>query len=142
MGDSTIAPYNPCETGESLILSDAMEHKPRDHRTRRTWIAAAAGLLMLALTVGVVSAQGPTPPMPTMPMPEQQSEGGVTHEQMHQMMDAMHGEGMSDRMHETMGEDAERMMDQCIAMMNMMTMMNSGGESDFIPDMMRRMLGR
>ena len=44
----------------------------------------------------------------------------MTHEQMHQMMDAMHGAGTSDRMHEAMGEDAEMVMDQCVGMMNMM----------------------
>lgn len=44
--------------------------------------------------------------------------------QMHQMMDAMHGAGASQRMHEAMGAAAEQQMDQCAAMMNMMT---SGG---------------
>jgi hypothetical protein len=49
--------------------------------------------------------------------------GTMTHEQMHQMMDAMHGEGTSDRMHDAMGADVDRIMDQCVAMMNMMQMM-------------------
>ena len=47
----------------------------------------------------------------------------MTHEGMHQMMDAMYGEGTSQRMHESMGAEGERMMDQCVAMMNMMQMM-------------------
>ena len=94
---------------------------------------------MLALTVRLVSAQGPMPPM--MPA-EPQSQGAATHEQMHQMMDAMHGEGASERMHEAMGEDGERMMDQCVAMMNMMDMMRSMGGDDAMADMMRRMMGR
>ena len=90
---------------------------------------------MFALMVGLVSAQGPMPPiMPVGP----QSEAAMSHEQMHQMMDAMHGEGASERMHQAMGEDGERMMDQCVAMMNMMNM--SGDEA--MPDMMRRMMGR
>ena len=57
---------------------------------------------------------------------------------MHQMMDARHGEGASERMHEAMGEDTERMMDQCVAMMNMM----SSGGNESMSDMMRRMMGR
>jgi hypothetical protein len=44
--------------------------------------------------------------------------GTMTHEQMHQMMDIMHGEDTSQRMHDAMGEDAERLMEQCVAMMN------------------------
>ena len=48
-----------------------------------------------------------------------------THEQMHQMMDAVHGPGTSQRMHEAMGPDAEKMMDQCAAMMDMMSGMSA-----------------
>ena len=92
------------------------------------------GLFMLALTAGLVSAQGPPPMMPE----GTQSEAATTHEQMHQMMDAMHGEGASERMHQAMGEDGERIMDQCVAMMNMMNMIGD----DAMPDMMRRMMGR
>lgn len=109
------------------------------HLNKRAWAAGAVSLVMLAQTVGLVFAQGPMPPMPT----EQQSEAATTHEQMHQMMDAMHGEGASERMHQAMGEDGERMMDQCVAMMNMMNMMNMlNMMGDDVPDMMRRMMGR
>jgi len=72
--------------------------------------------------------------MPIMPA-EHDPDAATTHQQMHQMMDAMHGEGASERMHQAMGEDGERMMDQCMAMMNMMG-------DDAMPDMMRRMMSR
>jgi len=93
------------------------------HLSKRACAIGAVSLVMLAaLTAGLVSAQGPMPLMPMLPA-EQQSEAATTHEQMHQMMDAMHGEGASERMHQAMGEDGERMMDQCVAMMNMMSPM-------------------
>jgi hypothetical protein len=105
---------------------------------QRAWVVGAIALVVFAFTAGWASAQGtmPSMPMPSMPT-EQQTEGAMTHEQMHQMMDAMHGEGASERMHEAMGEDAERMMDQCVAMMTMST-----GGNESMPDMMRRMMGR
>jgi len=90
------------------------------------------GLALLALTAGPLSAQAPaeTPTAPSRPM----SGPAVSHEQMDQMMGAMHGEGASRRMHEAMGEgDAERgeqLMQQCVNMMGMMQgtsgMMGSG----------------
>ncbi|MBI2918884.1 MAG: hypothetical protein HYY01_12955 [Chloroflexi bacterium] len=54
-----------------------------------------------------------------------------THQQMHQMMDAVHGEGTSQQMHDAMGPDAETLMDQCVTMMGMMNSMQSkmGGMS-------------
>lgn len=66
----------------------------------------------------------------------------ITHEEMHQMMDAVHGEGTSQRMHEAMGEDAEMMMDQCVAMMNMMQGMVGNGNGSSMMDMMKGMMGR
>ena len=113
------------------------------HLSKRACAIGAVSLVMLAaLTAGLVSAQGPMPLMPMLPMPaEQQSEAATTHEQMHQMMDAMHGEGATERMHQAMGEDGERTMDQCVAMMNMMNMMNMSGD-EAMPGMMRRMTGR
>ena len=42
------------------------------------------------------------------------------HLQMHEMMDVVHGSGTSQRMYRAMGLDAEKMMDQCAAMLNMM----------------------
>ncbi|MDP8959187.1 MAG: hypothetical protein M3N51_08325 [Actinomycetota bacterium] len=63
-----------------------------------------------------------------------QGTGGETHERMHEMMDAMHGPGTGERMHQVAG--AEEMMEACAAMMEMMDpgMMGRG--------MMDRMMGR
>ncbi len=73
---------------------------------------AFVGLALLATTSTPLFAQT----HPTTPG----EDGAHGHEQMHQMMDAMHGEGASERMHQAMGPDAERMMDQCAGMMGMM----------------------
>ena len=81
-----------------------------------------AGLALLLLTASPLSAH--TPPEPPTPTPGSASATAPTHEQMHQMMDAMHGEGASERMHEAMGqgdaERGERLMQQCADMMVMM----------------------
>jgi hypothetical protein len=118
--------------------------------SKRACAIGAVSLVMLASTAGLVSAQEPMPPMPM----EHESEAAMTHEQMHQMMDAMHGEGASERMHEAMGDDADAMMDQCTAMMNVMDGMRGMMGDDAMPgmmdepgqgsrsDMMRRMMGR
>ena len=89
--------------------------------TKRAKVAIGGGAVALALfafAAGAIFAQTPpaTPTMPSGAMPG----APITHEQMHQMMDAMHGEVTSDRMHEAMGPDGERLMEQCVAMMNMM----------------------
>ena len=46
------------------------------------------------------------------------------HPQMHEMMDVVHGPGTSQRMYQARGPEAEKMMDQCAAMLNMMDMMS------------------
>ncbi|MBI2940995.1 MAG: hypothetical protein HYY04_11225 [Chloroflexi bacterium] len=117
----------------------------------------ALALLALAFTAGVSVAQTlrgasttpATPPAGT----------AFTHEQMDQMMDAVHGPGTSQKMHEAMGPDGEKLMDQCVAMMGMMGMMGTmqqmqgmmGGEmsgmmggqnSPSMRDLMSRMMGR
>lgn len=88
---------------------------------------ALVGLGLFGLTTMPLFAQTP----PAMP----------THEQMHQMMDAVHGEGASQRMHEAMGPEAEQLMDQCVAMMGMMQSMPGmmGGHGS---QPMRDMMGR
>ncbi len=91
------------------------------------------GLALVGFTATPSRAQ--TPPQSTM-----------THEQMHQMMDTMHGQGTSERMHQAMGADAERLMDQCVGMMNMMNgnmsgMMN-GQNGESMQEMMRGMMGQ
>ena len=77
----------------------------------------------------------------------------VTHEQMHQMMDAMMGEGFSQRMHAAM-PGSEEMMEQCVSMMGMMSMMQGmmgggamsgmmGGQNgQSMQEMMRGMMAR
>lgn len=87
------------------------------------WRLALGGGLMaaavLALSAGTLFAQmEPASPAPP------------THQQMHAMMDAMQGEGFSERMHQAM-PGSEEMMNQCAAMMGMMQrmdgMMGQGG---------------
>lgn len=86
---------------------------------------ALTGLALLALTTGSLFAQEPAP-------------GEVpTHEQMHQMMDAVHGEGTSQRMHEAMGPNGEEIMDQCVSMMGMMQGMGNAMGGGGMSDMMR-----
>lgn len=108
-------------------------------------IGATAGVLISLLGWGlagvlffapVVTATGHQPP--------------VTHEQMHQMMDAVHGAGASQRMHEAMGPEAEQLMDQCVAMMGMMQgmantgqmMSGSAGQMEGMMGGMQGMMGR
>ena len=114
-------------------------------------IAVATALVALGFTTGLLFAQTTQPVSPA-PV----SGAAFTHDQMHEMMDAMHGEGASDRMHEAMGADGEAMMDQCAAMMNMMGMMMNmmqgtqgmmggmmaGPNGTSMSDMMNRMMGR
>lgn len=76
---------------------------------------ASTSLGLAALTAGSLFAQAPAP--------AQVPGGAPNHEQMHQVMDAMHGQGTSRRMHEAMGEDGERIMEQCAGMMGMMQIM-------------------
>jgi hypothetical protein len=105
-------------------------------RTRLALGGGLAGLVALAFSVGLVIAQDPSP------SPTSQSGAPLTHEQMHQMMDMMHGPGTSERMHEAMGADAEALMDQCAAMMAMMPGMMQGRSGRPMQDMMDRMMGR
>lgn len=90
----------------------------RNH-TRVAVAGLMAGALALGLTAGVLLAQ-PSPSQPGMPLPP--AGQSISHEQMHQMMDMMHGPGTSERMHALMGEESERLMEQCAAMMVMMRM--------------------
>lgn len=115
---------------------------------------AVAGLVLLALaglarTTDALFAQA-SPPTPTPTMIPRPGPGApLTHELMHQTMDAMHGEGTSQRLHEAMGVEAERLIDQCVAMMNMMQGITGGtpgvmGEQhrQSMQEMMERMMGR
>jgi hypothetical protein len=97
-------------------------------RHRKTWIAALLGAALFVAAAGPLSADEDEPT----------AAQSSTHERMHQMMDAMHGPGTSDRMHEAMGPEADQMMEQCAAMMDMMEqMMPEGpGMSPSMPGMM------
>lgn len=108
----------------------------RRHWARPIFATLVGGGLLFAFVVGIGVGQiwrpDPIAAYPTSP----------SHEQMHQMMDAMHGPGTSAQMHEAMGPDAEPMMDQCASamqgmqgMQGMMEMMGRGMSSG-MPDMM------
>ena len=61
-----------------------------------------------------------------------EGRGGDSHAVMHEMMEAMHGPGASDRMHRV--EGGEQMMEQCSQMHDQMgRMMDSGGMMDMMP---------
>lgn len=51
------------------------------------------------------------------------ANAGGRHGTMHEMMDAMHGAGTAERMHDV--EGGEQMMDDCASMMEMMSSMGS-----------------
>lgn len=115
-------------------------------RSTAVLAGAVAGLALLALTTQPLFAQQTPTPAPGQ---------APTHEQMDQAMDAAHGEGTSQRMHEAMGQgDAqkgEQLMQQCVDMMGMMQnmqgMMGSGGmmvgpNGQSIPSMMSPGKGR
>lgn len=101
-------------------------------------LALLAGLVLLALTTSPLFAQPPTPN----PSAGPQSGTTLTHQQMDQMMDALHGQGTSQQMHEAMGPDAEKLMDQCVAMMNTMQAMQGMMGAGDASGMMNAMLGR
>ena len=107
------------------------------------------GLAFLVLGSGLLSGRDSAPAMAFTTASQEQP----SHEDMHRMMDAVHGEGASQRMHKAMGPDAEEMMDQCTAMMAMMQEMQNmmpgsgpgmmGGQTgDSMRDMMRRMMAQ
>ncbi len=106
----------------------------------RTMKQTMGGLVAVALALGLTTgvlittplrAQPASPPMPMNGQP-------LTHDDMRQMMDAMHGEGASERMHAAMGDDADALMDQCAAMMAMM----GRQQNQSLSEMMQRMMGR
>lgn len=77
--------------------------------SRRTRIALGTLITMVGLT-GML-AFWPAPAVTAQPA----NEVSDAHETMEAMMDAMHGPGTAERMHQVPG--AEEMMDQCAAMM-------------------------
>lgn len=99
--------------------------QPITDRAKVALAGAATGLALLAVTSGSALAAGG--PAPESAGAASQTQG---HGQMHQMMNGMHGEGASQKMHEAMGPRAEKMMDQCASgmdnMENMQGMMGGG----------------
>ena len=88
----------------------------------RTMRLAVGGLVIAALAIGLSAgvfvtqaARAQSPPPPAMMQREP-----LAHDEMHQMMDAMHGAGTSERLHAALGEDVDRMMEQCQMMTAMM----------------------
>jgi hypothetical protein len=77
--------------------------------------AAVIGLALLGATSSPLFAQ--TQPAPPSGSPTPGDGAMHAREQMIRMMDAMHGEGATERMRQAMGPDADRMIDQCAGMM-------------------------
>ncbi len=84
-------------------------------RSKVAIAGAVTGLALVALTSSPVLASGGAS---SVAGPESASGKAPTHEQMHAMMNSVHGEGASQKMHEAMGPQAEKMMDQCASMMD------------------------
>ncbi|MBI3969313.1 MAG: hypothetical protein HY329_27025 [Chloroflexi bacterium] len=118
----------------------------RDNLAKRLLGGSVVGVALVALTASPLFAQTPIPnPFAPAP-PNPPAAAAPTHEQMHQMMDARHGAGASQRMHDAMGPDREELMDQCVSMMGLMgggtAGMMGGQNGQSRPDMMSRMMGR
>jgi predicted lipid-binding transport protein (Tim44 family) len=79
------------------------------------------GLAFLVVGIGALSGRDYTPALAFTTASQKQP----SHGDMHRMMDAVHGEGTSQRMHEAMEPNAEEMMDQCAATMPMMGEMHN-----------------
>lgn len=109
-------------------------------RTRGTLDKALIGAAVVTLAIGTLLAFTASASFAQAPTPAP-AEAAFTHEQMHQMMDAMHGEGFSERMHEAM-PGSEEMMEQCVAMMNMMQSMMGPGTSGMMGSQNGMMGGR
>ena len=92
--------------------------------TNRIKLTIGAGLLALGMLGGAT-----VPALAQSAQPKPSASAGVavpTHQQMDQMMDAVHGAGTSQRMHQALGPNAEKTMDSMVAMMGQMqTMMNT-----------------
>lgn len=86
--------------------------QPITNRARVALAGAATGLALLVFTSGSALAGGGAAEgaAPGGAGAAAQSQG---HGQMHQMMNSMHGEGASQKMHEAMGPQAEKMMEKC-----------------------------
>lgn len=102
----------------------------------RRWLQGTAGAALVVLGLWGLAAT-----LPGTVWAQQSGRRAGGHETMHEMMEAMHGQGTAARMHEL--EGAEEMMDRCAAMMAMMgemdmsrmgQMMRDGGMMDGMMD--------
>ena len=83
-------------------------------RPRRIQAVAGAALIAIGVTgLGITLA----------PSAGADANSGSRHGTMHEMMDAMHGAGTAERMHDV--EGGEQMMAECASMMEMMSSMGS-----------------
>lgn len=94
--------------------------------TTRIKLTVGAGLLALGVLAG---ATVPALAESAQPNPSVSAVAGPTHQQMDQMMDAVHGAGTSRRMQETLGPDAEKIMDGTKATLGQMQTMMSGANA-------------
>lgn len=104
-------------------------------RSRRRRLGQAlAGLLLVAFGLSgltTVTSLGPAIAQGQGGPPGEFDDADDAHEAMHEMMEAMHGEGAVERMHDV--EGSEEMMDHCASMMGGM----GGMDRDMMQDMMR-----
>lgn len=85
----------------------------------RRWVQGIVGAALVAVGLSGLSALWPGTAT------AQAGDRADRHDTMHEMMDAMHGEGTAEGTHEV--EGAEEMMEQCASMMNMMGDMDMSG---------------
>ncbi|CAN5757896.1 hypothetical protein BH20ACT11_BH20ACT11_01420 [soil metagenome] len=112
-------------------------------RTRVVVAGAATGMVLVALTSSPVLAAGGASSGAAPESTSAQSSSGQSssaqapmHEQMHGMMNSVHGKGATQKMHEAMGPQAEKMMDQCGSMMSMMGNMENMQNTENMQGMM------
>ncbi len=88
-----------------------MAHESRSNRVNRTKASIGAAFLAIGITGLAFTFAAPATATA--------ESDGDSHDVMHQMMDAMHGAGTSQRMHAV--ERAEEMMDDCAGMIENMS---------------------
>lgn len=126
---------------------DGGEDVVHGHVVRRSTLRLVA-VAAVSFLFGMVAAVSVTA---SAQQAEEPPAGSITHDGMHGMMDAMHGEGSSERMHELMGPESGEMMETSIEMMNMMSgmrpmagtgRMRNGDGMPMMPGMDNGMMGR
>lgn len=87
--------------------------QPITNRAKVALAGAATGLALLVFTSGSALAGGGAAGGAGAAGGGGAAAQSQGHGQMHQMMNSMHGEGASQKMHEAMGPQAEKMMEKC-----------------------------